>query len=369
MAARYQVSLADSSDDAELRRRMASDPMQGDMALSFRREPDYFLGCGVQGDQSQIIKCVDSKSGRIVGLGARHSKRLFVNGVETRFGYLSDLRGDKNVRKRTLLARGYAFLRELHSIDEIRLYFSVILDGNDEAISALTTARAGLPIYEDRGRILTPAIYLDRQKPELLSGGVTIRRGEVSDMPQVFEFLQREHAKKQLAPCYRHSDLGSPRLLGLTPENFYIAYRGGRVAGCVAIWDQSEFRQTHVERYSGSLRMAKPFFNFAARFSSLHALPAAGEKIPYLYLSLIATENNRADIFATLLRTVYREQRNREYHFLIAGLHEQDPLCEVLNEYRSIEAGGRLFLIYYPEDAEFAANLDDRTYYVEMGTV
>ena len=115
--------------------------------------------------------------------------------------------------------------------------------------------------------------------------------------------------------------------------------------------------------------MAKPFFNFAARFSSLHALPTAGEKIPYLYLSLIATENNRADIFATLLRTVYREQRNREYHFLIAGLHEQDPLCEVLSEYRSIEAGGRLFLIYYPEDAEFAASLDDRTYYIEMGTV
>ena len=59
---------------------MASDHMQGAMTLSFRREPDYFLGCGVQGDESQIIKCVDSKSGRIVGLGARHSKRLFVNG-------------------------------------------------------------------------------------------------------------------------------------------------------------------------------------------------------------------------------------------------------------------------------------------------
>lgn len=369
MAARYQVMLADSSDEAELRRRMASDHMQGAMTLSFRREPDYFLGCGVQGDESQIIKCVDSKSGRIVGLGARHSKRLFVNGLETRFGYLSDLRGDEAARKRTLLARGYAFLRELHAADKLPLYFSVILDGNDEAIAALTTARAGLPIYKDRGRILTPAIHLDRRRPELLCAGVTIRRGTDSNMPQVFEFLQREHARKQLAPCYRHSDLGSPRLLGLKPEHFYVAYRGDQIVGSVATWDQSEFRQTHVERYSGSLRLAKPLINIAARFSSLHSLPAVGEKVPYVYLSLIATENNRTDIFATLLRTVYREQRNRKYHFLIAGLHEKDPLSEVLNDYRSIEAGGRLFLIYYPEDAEAVANLDARTYYIEMATV
>ena len=166
MAARYQISLADSADEAELRRRMAKDHMQGNMVLSFRREPDYFLGCGVQGDQSQIVKCTDSKSGRIVGLGARHSKQLFVNGIEARVGYLSDLRGDQAVRKRTLLARGYSYLRELHTADQLPLYFSVILDGNDEAISSITTARAGLPIYEDRGRILTPAIHLDRRQPD-----------------------------------------------------------------------------------------------------------------------------------------------------------------------------------------------------------
>lgn len=369
MAARYQVLLADNSDEAELRRRMASDHMQGAMTLSFRREPDYFLGCGVQGDHSQIIKCVDSRSGCIVALGARHSTRLFVNGIESPLGYLSDLRGDKAVRKRTLLARGYAFLRQLHVADRLPMYFSVILDGNDEAIAALTTARAGLPIYEDRGRILTPAIHLDRRQPELPCKGVTVRRGTDSDMPQVFEFIRREHAKKQLAPCYRHSDLGSPRLLGLQPEHFYVAYRGDEIVGSVATWDQSKFRQTHVEQYSGSLRLAKPFFNIAARISTLHPLPAVGEKIPYIYLSLIATENNRTDIFATLLRTVYREQRNRNYHFLIAGLHEQDPLSEVLSDYRSIDAGGRLFLIYYPEDAGFISNLDTRTYYIEMATV
>ena len=369
MAARYLISLADQSDDAELRRRMAADEMAGDISLSFRREPDYFLGCGVQGTRSQIIKCTDRETGRIVGLGARHIKNLFINGVRTKVGYLSDLRADREVRKRTLLARGYAFLRELHDADHAPLYFSIILDGNDEAVANITTARAGLPIYEKRGRIVTPAIHLDRNRPEQPCAGVTVRKGTASAMPKIFAFLNREFATKQLAPCYGSDDLQSPLLLGLTPQDFYVAYRGDRVVGCVAAWDQSSFRQTHVEGYAGSLRIMRPLYNFAARLSSLHALPAPGEKIPYLYLSLIATEDNSTDIFATLLRSVYRDRRRSSYHFLIAGLHEQDPLSRVLGDYRSIEAGGSLYLIYYPEDAGFASKLDDRPYYVDMATV
>ncbi len=66
---------------------------------------------------------------------------------------------------------------------------------------------------------------------------------------------------------------------------------------------------------------------------------------------------------------MYRDQSSGEYHFLVAGLHEQDPLCQVLDDYRSIQAGGRLFLIYYPDDAEFISNLDERIYYIEMATV
>ena len=369
MAARYRISLADSADDAELRRRMARDEMQGDIGLSFRREPDYFLGCRVQGNRSEIIKCTDSDTGRIVGLGARHIKNLYINGIETRVGYLSDLRADREVRKRTLLARGYAFLRELHAGGHVPLYFSIILDGNDEAVANITTARAGLPVYEKRGRIVTPAIHLDRRKPEQSCDGVAIRKGSSSVMPRVFAFLNRELPGKQLAPSDRNEDLHSPPLLGLTSDDFYIAYRGDRIVGCVAAWDQSGFRQTHVERYSGSLRAMRPFYNAAARFSSLHALPAPGDEIPYLYLSLIATEDNRSDIFAALLRTVYRDRRRSDYHYLIAGLHEQDPLSQVLDDYRSIEAGGSLYLIYYPEDAGYVSNLDNRPYYVDMATV
>jgi hypothetical protein len=369
MSTRYDFSLADSSDDLALRRRMAEDVMQGDMGLSFRREPEYFLGCDVQGDVSEIIKCVDNTDGRIIGLGARHTKTLFINGQASPVGYLSDLRSDPAVRHRTLLARGYSFLRLLHEANPLPLYFSIILDGNEDAISSLTNARAGLPVYEDRGRILTPAIHLDFAKPELHCDGITIKRGSMAAMPDLFDFLDSENRKRQFAPCYSIADLESSRLTGLGPEDFYIAYGEDEIVACIATWDQCQFRQTHIENYSGALRMLRPFYNFAAQFSPLHKLPAPGEKIPYLYLSHVAVKNNATDIFAALLRRAYRDRRDSKYQFLIAGLHESDPLCAVLDDYRSIAAGGRLFAIYYPEDAEFVASIDDRIPYIEMATV
>ena len=368
MAARFDFSLAEHGDDAALRRRMAEDHMQGNIAVSFRREPDYFLGCAVQGHRSEILKCTDSKTGRIVGLGARHTTSLFINGVETRVGYLSDLRVDVGVRRGTLLARGYSALARLHAADPLPLYFSIILEGNEDALAAITTARAGLPIYKKWGRILTPAMRLDRQRPELDLKGIRIRRGEATLMPRVFAFLKQEFSGKQLAPCYSHEDIGTSRLLGLRPEDFYLAFRGDDIVGCIAAWDQSEFRQTHVERYSTALRMIRPFYNLAAKVSSLHALPAPGGKIPYFYLGLIASRNNCRDIFARLLRSVYRDRRKSGYHFMIAGLHESDPLCPVLDDYRRIESGGTLFVIYYPNASDFAGRLDNRTPYVEMAT-
>ena len=71
MSSRYAFDLAGPADDAQLRARMAEDRMEGSIAISFRREPSYFAGCRVQGDATQVMKCVDTATGRIVGLGSR----------------------------------------------------------------------------------------------------------------------------------------------------------------------------------------------------------------------------------------------------------------------------------------------------------
>ena len=58
-ASRFRIELAGPEDDARLRARMAAERMEGDIAVSFRREPDFFAGCRVQGDATQVVKCTD----------------------------------------------------------------------------------------------------------------------------------------------------------------------------------------------------------------------------------------------------------------------------------------------------------------------
>lgn len=92
---RFDFLLAENSDDAELRQRMAEDYMPGDISLSFRREPSYFLGSQIQGEAVQVAKCIDRNSNRIIGLGCRALSLAWVNGKLQRVGYLADLRAQQ----------------------------------------------------------------------------------------------------------------------------------------------------------------------------------------------------------------------------------------------------------------------------------
>ncbi len=365
---RFEFTLAGPADDAALRRRMAEDRMDGHVSVSFRREPSYFAGCQLQGEATQVIKCTDRVTGELVGLGSRLTLQGFVNGNPERIGYLSDLRAAPAVRGGTLLARGYRFLRQLHEQDPIPFYYSIILEGNQAALGNLTGARAGLPHYRDLGRILSPAIHLDMARHRVRETGLRFVRGRQGQLPEIMAFLRREYARKQLAPVYHASDFGTPRLRDLQPEDITLALRGERIVGTLAAWDQHRFRQTHIERYSTPLALMRPGYNLLARVTPLKPLPATGERIPYFCLALAATERNDPAIFRALLAQVYESRRRGPWNYCIAGLHESDPLAEVLTEYRRIESAGRLFVIHYPEDEPAFRALDTRPPYVEIGT-
>ncbi len=366
---RFQFSLADDNDDMALRKRMSNDVLQGSIAVSFRREPSYFSGTAIQGEQAQVIKCVDRQSGQLAGLGARLQLDAFINGQQQRIGYLSDLRGDSDYRGGTLLARGYRYLRELHVADPLPLYYSLILEGNTLALNNLTDGRAGLPIYQNMGKILTPAIHLDLPRKTVTEPGLCIQAATTNQLPAVFKFIQQQYAHKQFAPIYRAEHIGRSRLSGLRANDILVATRDNKIVGTIAAWDQCHIRQTHIERYSPLLNSVRPIYNLAASVSPLKPLPAVGRVVPYFYLALVAIGNDDVSIFRALLSRLYNQRRQGKWHYFIAGFHEHHPLSAVLEEYRSIKAAGHFYLIYYPEQSSAVHRLDKRVPHIEIGAV
>ena len=135
----------------------------------------------------------------------------------------------------------------------------------------------------------------------------------------------------------------------------------------MALWDQSTWRQTYVERYSAALTLLRPAYNALAKITPLKPLPVPGEQIPGVYLACLATEEDDVAIFRHLLRAVHAGLRRSPWHFAIAGLHESDPRASVLLEMRHIPAAGRLFAVHYDDQPLNIQRPEQRVPYLEAG--
>ena len=156
---------------------------------------------------------------------------------------------------------------------------------------------------------------------------------------------------------------------GLNADDFFLALRGDQIVSTIAAWDQTAFRQTCVERYNAGLRMMRPFYNVLSRFTAFKPLPPPGSVVPYYYLAFVNIEGNDPELFRSLLRFLYNDRRKGRWSYFIAGLHETDPLCEVLPEYRRIDVAGRLFVVHYAEDQPAYEQLDGRIPSVEIAMI
>jgi hypothetical protein len=233
----------------------------------------------------------------------------------------------------------------------------------------LVGGRAGLPSLRDVGRLLTPAIHLDFPRKALRLPGVTVERATRQHLPAIVRFLNEWQRHKSLAPVYRESDFTVGRFSGLQPEQFLLALQGHEIVGTIAAWDQGSMRQTHVERYSRRLALVRPVYNFASRFTPLKALPCVGARIPFLYFSCMCAREEDAAILRVLLRAMYNSMRSGPWHYAIAGLHESDPCAHLLEEYRRIEAAGRIYIVSYPEGSSQVESLRSERTYVEAACI
>ncbi|MEE9425017.1 MAG: hypothetical protein V3V18_08545 [Methylococcales bacterium] len=369
MRGALKFKLANAEDDTELRARMANDWMPGNISVSFRREPSFFHASRVQGETCEVIKCVDQETDKLVGLGSRLTRKVYINGEVQQIGYLADLRAHPDYRGGTGLLRGYRFLEELHKNDPVPFYYSMILEDNLKVNALLSSGRCGLPVYKDIGRFVTPAVYLDLPRRNLKMTGIEFRRASWEDLTDIIDFLSNTARDKQLTPVINSDYFDTPQLRDLDIGDFYLALRNGRIVGVVAAWDQTHFRQTHIEKYSGGLALMRPVYNFVSKFTPLKPLPREGSQIPYFYLAFVTIEMNNPEIFRGLLRYLYNQRRNECWHYFIAGFHETDPLLEVLRDYRRIDVAGRLYLVYYKDGESAIAGLLNRIPNVEMAMI
>jgi hypothetical protein len=366
---RYRFELADRADDEQLRHVLAATPMAGDISLSFCREPSYFDGAVVEGQLRQVVAARELETNQIVGFGARSLGLRYVNGHSMRVGYLSSLRLLESHRNRGLMARGFAFFRELHEDQLAPFYITTVATTNRLALELLTSSRARLPCYAPHGDYVTFALSMRGCTRRPIAADVEIVSATRADIPEIVQFLALRGPRRQFFPYYSLGDFAvdAETLRGLQIEDVLLAYRGGCLVGMLGAWDQGAFRQTVVRAYSTRLKLARPVYNVWAAATSAPLLPAPGTTLKVLTLALPVVADDDPNVFATLIQTMGKRHRDNGYTSMLVGLHERDPLCRALDGWYATQYRTTLFCVHWSDGAEAVRQLDKRPPYLELG--
>lgn len=354
-------TLASADHEAELRRLAREEAMPGWIRLAYTREPDWAAGQEVLGYLSQTMVALDA-AGAVTGCGVRAVRKMYVNGCVADMGYLSGLRSLPRARGSLALAHAYRYFRHLHERDRlVPAYLTTIVEDNVSAISLLTSQRASLPAYLDRGRLITSAIPLGRRRVVTRPPkGVEIRRG--CDVPKevILGFLDEEGPKHQYFPVLNQGDFGTPQWRDFALSGFRVAVRGDAVLGVTAVWDQSAYRQTVVAGYAPALQALRPLLNTALRIAGRRPLPPPGQGLNFFHTAFTCIRDDDPVVFGALLERLHAEYRQAPYDYFVVGMHERDPLRAALRSFPVFDYVSRLYLACWEDGRAFCEAINPK---------
>jgi hypothetical protein len=342
-------AVARREDDADLRRLLRDNATDGWIRLALAREPDAFVAGSILGTRHGMIIARHRTTMEPVGMCEWSARESFVDGEPCLLAYLGSLRVAPRFRRRLAVLRGgfEAVRRLLHNGHATAYALTSIGAENRAALRILGANLPGMPVYRPLEPFSTFAL-----RPRAASVDVRVEQACAGDLPAIAVCLARVYRQYQFAPVWSGRDLTDPkRCPGLKPEDFLVIRRGPGIAACVALWDQSPFKQTIVDGYAGALARLRPLVNLAAPFMGLPHLPAAGEPLRQVYLSHLAVEHHDEPLFRALVDAALAEAHRRGFALALTGLASQHPLARVLDRgYRAREYRALLHLVQWDRE-------------------
>jgi hypothetical protein len=369
-----EFKLASPEDDADLRHLLRVNPLPGEICLSYEREPSYWAAARIEGPLRQTL-VARSREGRVVGMGSRSVRRLYVNGEAADVGYMSQMRVDPEyawgAALPKVLAQGWRFFRELHQDGRTPYYLVSLVAGESVAFRMMTLGLPDWPMLHTVGGLLTYGIYVRRARVlPRLPRGMRVRRATQEDRVAIAECLARNGRRRQFSPHWEASALGDPRQMqDLSVHDFWLVERGSQVVGTLARWNQRRLKQSVVRGYAASLQNARPFVNMLARLGLAPRLPAVGEPVRHAFSSHFAVDQDDPAVAAALLAAVYNGAVEAGDDYLMLGLDPDHPLSKLVRGYRRVVYATQLFLAAWGDEIELARTLDGRQMGAEIAVL
>lgn len=363
----FVVAAARPDEDADIRRLLRESATDGWIRLSLEREPNAFAAARILGqDHSYIV--ARSRDDEVIGIAEWWTREAYVDGEPRALAHLGGLRIAPRYRHRLrVLKHGFELARQLQRRSGAAPFaLTSVAAGNHVALRLLGANLPGMPTYRPIDVVSTFALRTRNARPQM-----EVEHAHAEDMAAIAVRLERSHRRLQFAPVWRARDLLNPdRVRGLRPNDFLVIRRGVGIAGVVALWDQSAFKQTVVRGYRGTLSGLRPAVNAFAPLVGLPHLPRPGEPLRQVYLSHLAIEDDDPALFRSLLAAALAEARRRNFGLALLGLASRHPLAAVLagkfyhREYRAL-----LHLVHWDDGRSAVEALQPRIPHVEIAVL
>lgn len=353
--ARVRFTLARLGDDPDIRRLLRENPMPGEIALTFEREPNYFADSIPTGFEKQTI--IARENDRVVCIGNCCVRHRFVNGRPHRVGYLGGLRLDASAAGRfDILRRGYEFFRKLQSENPAALYFTSIASDNLAARKFLERGLPDMPSYEFATKFVTLLLPIS-----CLPQVRTTLRVEPAKLDEALTFLQKKNSEYQFAECWAAREVVGFVDLGMRAEQLYCVRDKGRIIATASVWDQRSFKQTVIRGYSQGLTFSRPALNVVARLFGTPHLPPIGTALANVFVCHLAIERGDPEALISLIGTMGRSLSGQGIEFLTLGFASNDPRLVLLRrKFRCREYSSRIYVVRWPDLGLSVRDLDGR---------
>lgn len=298
----YRFAVAAERDDAELRAALRGSAMPAWVAATVEREPSYFAANDLPGHCVTVTARESHEPGELAGLCSCAFFPVHLNGRPVEACYLGSLRLREKFRARPgLLKRGFEALpRLVPAAAGASLLFTSIASDNAPARRILEAGARGMPRYTLLGEMATCALGVGCAR-----GYGLLERAKPSDAAELAAFHNEACSGVQLSPVLSEDWLSNSCASGRPMiEHFLIHRREGRIAACIAVWDQRAYRQIVVRGYRQPLRALRGAHNAMARLRGQPQLPPVGGRLEQVFLAFAALDPalDDGDFFVRLVR-------------------------------------------------------------------
>ena len=352
--AQVTVRRATPDDGPEQCALLARVAMDSDLALSIRRDPDFDALYRLQARdwESWVVEM----NGAVEGTGTVLVREGYLDGDRVPVGYLGDLRLSPSAEGRQLLDRMYGpILRSASDRFGCDYYLTAIIASNDKAKRALTvptarSARGARPTYSLLREFDIRSIHLVLPRMRELFKH-TVRRATDADIPSLARFLDDDSRARPFGYVLGEAELRR-RLTcwpGLSSRSFHLVEdAGGRIVGCLALWDAAPAKRTIVVAYRGRMRRVRMAHDVAARLFGRDPLPVPGGEFRYQYATHVAVPSNDPSVLRALLQSAYHAARADGYHFISICAPVGDTLDAAYRGYLTTDLRAELHVVSMP---------------------